>query len=271
LLLEKVELPLRLSTLTYLNFSNPEIVEEQLQRLVQAVKVRNEVKSLPRILFVENEDSWINIAKAILADYDIDEVRTSSEAILKLKSETHYDLILSNLNLTDVNEASGEEVLEYIRDNCPSIPRIVITGKPVRGPIHSTLFERYQITEFITKGEINVPELRQLVRKILMPFLTGTKELQTRKNEMLSDLRKKYDQSVGHLNEGLNALDIYEVRLRREVGQHQAEGLTRPDKNVLMQKRQEHKNKYDNLTSQILLASDTSTLDEIYNELHNEW
>ena len=105
----------------------------------------------------------------------------------------------------------------------------------------------------------------------MSPLLAGTKELQVRKNEMLSELRRKYDQSVRQLSEGLAALNVYEVRLRREVGQYQAEELTRPDKDVLMQKRQEHKKIYDSLTSKILLANDISNLDEIGNELHNEW
>lgn len=271
LLLEKTELPLRLSTLTYLNFSNPEAEEDQLERLVQAVKTEKVVDIHPRILLVENSESWIKLAKEVLADYTLDEVRTSSEGILKLKSGIRYDLVLSNLNLTEHDEASGEEVLEYIRDNCPSIPRIVITGKPARGPIYSTFFEGYHITEFFNKSDINVPKLRQLVRKILSPSLAGTKELQARKNELLSELRIKYDQSVRQLSGGLAALNVYEIRLRREVGQRQAEELTHPDRNVLMQKTVSCKEKFDNLTSQILIGEDLNVLDEIYSELRNEW
>lgn len=272
LLLEKRNLPLRLGTLTYLNFYNTEIIDEQLNRLVQAVKSENLKATDARILLIENEDSWIKIAKAVLADYIVDEVRTSSEGIRRLSSGNHYDLVLSNLNLlTDVEDASGQEVLEYIRDNCPSVPRVVITGHSVRGPIYSTLFEGYQITEFITKSAYNVPELRQLVRRILSPMLSGAKEIQARKNEVLRDLRKKYDQSVVRINEGLIALDAYEVRLRREVGQTQAEELTRPDKEFLKQKVLLFKNKYEDLTSRILLADSIDSLDKINVELCNEW
>ena len=188
-----------------------------------------------------------------------------------VKSGARYDLIIANLNLTDVNELSGLEILEYIRDHRPSLPRIVITGKPVRGPIYSTLFEGYQITEFMTKGEINIPELRQLVRNILMPLRTGTPDYQERKERLLDQLKKRYDDAVSRLSEGLKALDAYEARLRREVGQHQAEELTRPDKTVLTKKREDYKIKYDSLFSRTLVCVDSVELNNIEEECANEW
>ena len=271
LMLEKVELPLRLSTLTYLDFYNPKTSREQLERLTHATKHINTISAHPRILLVENEASWIKIARAVLIDYDVDEVRTSAEGIFKLEAGTHYDLVLTNLNLTQVNEASGEEVLEYIRDHRPSLPRIVVTGKPIRGPIYSTLFERYEITEFITKSDINVPELRQLVRKILLPLKTGTMEFEAQKNDLVNKLHEQYNESMRHLNEGLKALDVYEVRLRREVGQHQAEDLTRPDRDALIEKRKEYKRKYDDILSRLLAATRLDALGKIGEEFRNGW
>ena len=82
----------------------------------------------PRILYIDNEESWQNTIKSFLSDYDIETVSTVADAINKLSSRVEYDIALINMNLINDNDNSGKILLDYICLNHPSLPRIVLSG-----------------------------------------------------------------------------------------------------------------------------------------------
>jgi CheY-like chemotaxis protein len=272
LLLNKdTELPLRIRALTYLDFSPGSRTQAELERLIKHIKEPGELPNRPKLLYIENDLRWLNMVKTVLSDYSIQGMLSSQDAIQVLQAGIHYDLVLVNLHLTDFHEASGTEVLEYIRDYQPSLPRIVLTGEPPRSGIFSNFFEGYQITELMIKAQDNTAELRQMIRKILESDTSGSQELRQRKEELLNQLKDIYDISVSHVSEGIKALDTYAARLRREIGVKQSEELTRPDREALIKRRGKCKVRYDDLRSHILAGSDRRELDAIHDELRNGW
>lgn len=119
------------------------------------------------ILHIEDDGDFVTLVKEVLQDYDVEIATRYDEAMVRLKSGNHYDLALVNLHLTDYNEGFGKEILEYIRDHRPSLPRIVITGAPFSGPVFTEFRERYEVSELFRKLEFDGTQLRGAIRRIL--------------------------------------------------------------------------------------------------------
>ncbi|MCL5952131.1 MAG: TIR domain-containing protein [Chloroflexi bacterium] len=271
ILLSETELPVDLRTISCIDMSKPEEVESRLRQLVEGLVEMKRTKKRSRVLFVEDDQSWVRIVRAVLGDCDVEDVPTSTDAITKLENASAYDLVLVNLHLTEFNEASGQEILEFIRDHHPSLPRVLMTGHPIHGPVKTVLFEGYQISELLSKGEDNIPELRQLVRRILAPCESSTSELQERKQSMFSLLREKLDTRVDEISEDLRALESYRAKLRREGDFKEADELTNPDRDVLTKKRESSKARHAELRSRILVATTMEELDSIEAEWEDGW
>ncbi|MFC2135822.1 sigma-54-dependent transcriptional regulator [Bacteroidota bacterium] len=100
-----------------------------------------------KILIVDDDETLCYLLKEELVNegYTADMVYDGKYAIAKLK-KTNYDLILLDL---EMNEVSGEEVLQYVRENYPYIQVIILTAKSeVRTAIECIKKGAY---DFITK------------------------------------------------------------------------------------------------------------------------
>ena len=82
---EHINLPLRIKTLTYINFSESSILEEQLKRLVHAIGKQYGDRNKPRVLVVEDDNSWINITREVLGEFEVESVRRAEIGISKRK------------------------------------------------------------------------------------------------------------------------------------------------------------------------------------------
>jgi len=121
-----------------------------------------------KILHIEDTDDYINLTKAILGDhFDITEARTFNEGIERLKSYEHYDLAIVNMNLTQYSDKKGAEILLYIRNHLPSLPRIAFTGAKFDDDIFSEYLLKYGVKSLLRKEEFRVELLRNVVRKAL--------------------------------------------------------------------------------------------------------
>jgi CheY-like chemotaxis protein len=121
-----------------------------------------------RILYVENEETYIRLAEAALGDdFELKVVQTYPDARAHLASgEEHYDLVLVNLNLTKFDDNRGQRILEDICENHASVPRIVVTGQALRGDVVEYI-ERYQLNALFRKGEFTAEQLCGTVYRIL--------------------------------------------------------------------------------------------------------
>lgn len=120
------------------------------------------------ILAIDNEDSWLDIAKELLKEhFTLDIAKNYKDAMARLQSDINYDLVLVNINLTNYQDKTGELILEYLRDKCPEIPRIVITGMPFEGPIFAEFFGKYKINELLRKDEFKHYYLRATIYNLL--------------------------------------------------------------------------------------------------------
>ena len=83
----------------------------------------------PKILLVDDEEELATILKNTLefkSKYQVDIARSGSHA-LPMLVETEYDLIISDINMPNLN---GKRLLEVVNKKFPNTPVILITGKP---------------------------------------------------------------------------------------------------------------------------------------------
>jgi DNA-binding NarL/FixJ family response regulator len=131
-----------------------------------------------KILIAEDLDSIsIGIAKA-LNELDLpnfDHVKYCADAHLKIKKALHdndpFDLLITDLSfLADTRSgstalASGEELIAAVQKIQPGIKIIAfsVEDKPYR--IRS-LFDRYKIAGFVSKGRNSIPELKKAIEAV---------------------------------------------------------------------------------------------------------
>jgi CheY-like chemotaxis protein len=105
-----------------------------------------------KILIVEND---VNVAKMfadILFDYQTI-LAVSLEEAMRVVTEQlpEIDGALIDLHLTDRLDSAGLEVLAYIRDRRPDLPRLLITASPPPGS-QEKMRQTYGIMDTIIKG-----------------------------------------------------------------------------------------------------------------------
>jgi Response regulator of citrate/malate metabolism len=103
-------------------------------------------------LIVENE---VNVAKMfadILYDYQTI-IALNLEEAMRVVTEQLADLdgALIDLHLTDRLDSAGLEVLAYIRDRRPDLPRLMITASPPAGS-QEKMRQTYGIIDTLIKG-----------------------------------------------------------------------------------------------------------------------
>lgn len=148
---------------------------------------------MARILHVENEQAWIEIARSALADHQVDSADTYEKALILIRDSPPYDLALVDLNLVRDNDGLGGEILDLLRLDHPKTRRIVVTARPPSGGLRANIFERYGADEILIKGQYGLPDLRRAVSGSLsrideVPADPETGEFASRKTE----LRQRY-------------------------------------------------------------------------------
>lgn len=145
---------------------------------------------MARILHVENEPDWIDITREALADHHhVDSASTYSEALGFIRGSATYDLALVDLNLLRWDDGQGKEILDVLRNECPSTRRIVVTGKLPAGSLRENIFDRYGVEEIIIKGEMTLPDLQRAVGTALNNSESVTPDVKLRKSEALHRYR----------------------------------------------------------------------------------
>lgn len=122
---------------------------------------------MARILHVENEEAWIEIARHALADHHVDSADTYEKALILIRDSSPYDLALVDLNLERDNDGLGGEILDLLLLDHPKTRRIVVTARPPSGGLRANIFERYGADEVLIKGQLGLPDLRRAVSSAL--------------------------------------------------------------------------------------------------------
>ena len=120
--------------------------------------------SLRRILIVDDEADIRTTVKFALtkAGYEVKEAENGEEAIKEIQSGDNpirIDAIVCDMQMPKVD---GKEAIAYFRQQCPSVPVIVLTGQPnVKDA--NTLFKE-GIVEYLMKP-VQPEELIKAVEK----------------------------------------------------------------------------------------------------------
>ncbi len=120
--------------------------------------------------------------------YDSDTAEDGSQAIEKL-SENKYDLILTDLRMPNVD---GRQLLQYLADNHPEIPKIVFTAFGEEDDIIHAL--QAGARDYLTKPIVDLKILEHSVEKAL--------ELKN-----LNDEKNRYVQQIKQINEIISMLN----------------------------------------------------------------
>lgn len=125
------------------------------------------MSDIVNILQIDDDKKFFNLSEEVLgSDFKIHKASSyeTGMALLKVGS---FDLALVNLNLTKLSDKLGLDILEYIRDNLPDMPRIVITGSPISGSIFGEYQDIYNVTDLLPKSKLQGYHLRKAVNRAL--------------------------------------------------------------------------------------------------------
>lgn len=124
-------------------------------------------RRMARILHVENEPEWLDIARRVLADHDVDSAETYEKALMLIRDNPPYDLALVDLNLERADDGLGGQLLDMLKIERPNTRRIVVTAYPPSGGLRANIFERFGADEILIKGQLGLPDLRLAVSSSL--------------------------------------------------------------------------------------------------------
>lgn len=122
---------------------------------------------MARVLLVENEGVWLKLIRQALPEHDVDSAQSFNEALALLGSDVAYDVSIVDLNLLpgDRNDGLGRELLKCMRDEYPTIRRVVLTGQPPTAL--RTIFEQYDLDDLLLKYRIDLSVVREVVEAAL--------------------------------------------------------------------------------------------------------
>lgn len=81
------------------------------------------------ILVVDDEKAFLHAVQRLFqtGEFSVDTAETFKEAI-DLINEREFDVVLTDIRLTDVMSREGLEILKYLRENSPGTRVIILTG-----------------------------------------------------------------------------------------------------------------------------------------------
>jgi len=179
-----------------------------------------------RIIYVEDEPAWLDLTRSALVGHQVDSAGSFREAVALIQENAPYDLALVDLNLEEGDDRLGGEVLDLLRMDYPSTPRIVVTGHPPVGGLRANIFERYGVEEIIIKGHTTLPDLRKIVTQVLRAdsAMNVTQEVKIAKSELMQRYRDWYR----HLE------SMIRTNIREAQDNARKPGKTRRDQGRLM-------------------------------------
>jgi CheY-like chemotaxis protein len=123
-----------------------------------------------RILFVEDEQAWLDVISRALPDYHVDMASSYGEALALLQAGIFYDVALIDLNLMDSGEFDsrdqlGGEILHILRNNYPTTRRIAITGWPPSSV--RMVLEDFGVDDLLLKRNMTLSDLRHVNEQAL--------------------------------------------------------------------------------------------------------
>lgn len=83
---------------------------------------------MTRVLYIDDETTLLTLTRIYLkeeADLDVEVAASAEEGLIRLKNES-FDAIISDYDMPDMD---GIELLKCVRNENPTIPFIVFTGK----------------------------------------------------------------------------------------------------------------------------------------------
>lgn len=83
---------------------------------------------MPRILVVDDQPFVCDLFLKVLSKFATVITSGSLEEAQKALSECKFDLVISDLSLTDNTGREGFELLEYVRNTSPDTKVIIMTG-----------------------------------------------------------------------------------------------------------------------------------------------
>jgi len=136
------------------------------------------------ILLIDDEQSWGETLAEILRDegYDVKWAKSKLEAELLLESNRKIDVSVTNLNLKSsslVLDGQGYQILEYIQQKRPQLPRIVISSLQELPGVNKVpdgtkmakkvveLYDRYHVDYVAVKGDIDTNKLIRKINEII--------------------------------------------------------------------------------------------------------
>jgi CheY-like chemotaxis protein len=120
-----------------------------------------------RILYIEDDPTFVGIVKDALPEFEIVSVTRLGDAMQVLASSEEFAALLVDINLTDLEDGSGYEILEFARERRPHLPKAVVTGSRLQGSIRANILDRYGVSDVLIKGDFNLPDLRVAVRELV--------------------------------------------------------------------------------------------------------
>ena len=132
------------------------------------ILLSQDVLSYKKILVVDDSMTTRTMIKNILMNigYTVDAVLDVSEALVKLKLN-HYDLIMTDLNMPDVN---GFEFIEKLKNDemYMDIPVLVMSSEPKETAVKK--LSQYKIEGYLQKDSFNQTDFVEKIKEILSKY-----------------------------------------------------------------------------------------------------
>jgi CheY-like chemotaxis protein len=169
-----------------------------------------------KILAVDDQSNWQTVFRTVLSSpkYELHIERTIDDGQNALRHGI-FDLVIVNLNLIDSpempNDQLGLELLKFIQDNYPSIPRIVITGDPGGGILSK--FVPLGVKEVLIKSKFKAPDLIEAIEKVVNP----NNDKSTQLEDVGSPIQKQktFDVFLAYNSQDKPAIETLAERLKQ--------------------------------------------------------
>lgn|GEM_PF-6616031 len=130
---------------------------------------------LIRILQIDDDATYFDVTRDVLgSDIHLETAASYEQGMALLKSR-NFDLALVNMNLIpkkdilseERTDRLGGEILIFIRDNLPNLPRIAVTGTKLEGSVFGEYLDKYKVTDLIRKDEFKGYNFRDAIYRAL--------------------------------------------------------------------------------------------------------
>ena len=126
--------------------------------------IKKEIKSLPRVLLVENDKPSVDVTKYFLKEICSIDVAENGDAAFELAKQNHYSLILMDINLG--SGLSGIEAAKQIRNINGYENTAVVALTAYAAPSDKENFLASGLTHYLAKP-FNKAAIINLVKLIL--------------------------------------------------------------------------------------------------------